>query len=232
MSDALLPPNASRLERGIGLAMDRLSRVPVVVREMWDPATCPVGHLPWLAWAFSVDDWDSEWPADTKRAVIQASYEVHAHKGTVAALRTAIDALGYGIELTEWFQESPPATPYTFGLTAELDGRGIAPGLWDEIERAAIEAKNVRSHLRYVRLRSTLRGRFYVGGTTISAEIVAVEPYALRELETRGPMFIGAACIAYETVEIFPRGAPVLAFVDGPHLTLTDGAELRLASMQ
>lgn len=228
MSDALLPPNASRLERGIGLAMDRLSRVPVVVREMWDPATCPVGHLPWLAWAFSVDDWDSAWPADTKRAVIQASYEVHAHKGTVAALRAAIDALGYGIELTEWFQESPPATPYTFGLTAELDGRGIAPWLWDEIERAAIEAKNVRSHLRYVRLRSTIRGRFYVGGTTISAEVVEIEPYSLTELQTQGPLYLGAALIVVETVEILPAGQPVLTLVDGAPLLLTDGAPLRL----
>ncbi|MBG8794166.1 phage tail protein I [Salmonella enterica subsp. enterica] len=28
---------------------------------MWNPATCPIRFLPYLAWAFSVDRWDESW---------------------------------------------------------------------------------------------------------------------------------------------------------------------------
>ena len=227
-SAALLPPNAMPVELALSLSMARLADVPPKCREMWNPDTCPASHLPWLAWAVSVDEWNHAWSDAQKRAVIKASFKVHQHKGTVGALRAALSAIGYDIEMMEWFQESPPGEPYTFGLTAELDGRGIDAGLWDEIESVALAAKNARSHLRYVRLRSTVRGKFYVGGTTISAEIVSVEPYKLTELETRGPLFVGAAVITYETVEIFPRGPGVLALIDGAPLQLTDGAPLRL----
>ncbi len=227
-SAALLPPNATAAEIALSLAVARAGDVPPKCREMWSADNCPASHLPWLAWALSVDEWRHDWPEARKRAVIRASFTVHKHKGTVGAMRAALAAIGYDIELAEWYQETPHAEPYTFGLTAELDGRGIDAGLWDEIESVALAAKNARSHLRYIRLRSTTRGKFYVGGTTIAAEIVSVEPYKLTQIESRGPAYVGAACVAYETVEIFPRGPLVLGLVDGAPLALADAAPLAL----
>jgi len=228
MTADLLPPNASPEERGLALSIARLGDVPVRVREMWDPATCPASHLPWLAWAFSVDEWDSAWTDTQKRAVIEASYNVHLHKGTVGAVRSALAALGYDTEMSEWFQWSPEGEPYTFGVMGELDDRGLSVSMFDEIERTALATKNVRSHLAWIRLRATVRGAFYVGGTTLSAETVEVQPYSLTELESQGPVYVGAALIVYETVEILPLGLPVLALIDGEPLSLTDGAPLRL----
>lgn len=224
----ILPPNATALERALSGTSARLSDVPVVVRELWNPDACPAAHLPWLAWALSVDDWNAAWSDAQKRAVVAASYTVHTQKGTVGAMRAALGALGYAIELAEWFQESPPAAPYTFGVTAELGAAGLDARMWDEITAVALSAKNARSHLRYVRLRATVRGPLYVGGTTLSAEIVEVQPYQLREIEPRGPLYAGAALIVTEIVEILPLGAPVLALADGTPLALTDGALLRL----
>ena len=226
----LLPPSASSAEVAQSQAQARLADLPPKCREMWSPDTCPASHLPWLAWAFSVDEWDTHWSDAQKRAVIRASFTVHKHKGTVAALRTALDALGYDIELLEWFQEAPPGPPYTFGLTADVTDRGIVPGLWAEIEAVALDAKNARSHLRYVRLRARVHGPFFVGGAVLSAERVEVQPYMLTELEARGPFFAGGAVIGYETITLYPRGQRVLALIDGAPLQLTDGALLRLMS--
>lgn len=92
MSD-LFPPNATAQERAISEAIDRT--VPVVVREVWNPDTCPSDLLPWLAWAFSVDEWDSGWSDEVKRAAIAASVSIHRKKGTLWAVRTALENIGY-----------------------------------------------------------------------------------------------------------------------------------------
>lgn len=224
----LLPPNATHPEVALSKAMARLADATPKCREMWDPATCPPAHLPWMAWAFSVDEWDSAWTDTQKRGVIEASYHVHLHKGTVGAVRTALAALGYDTTLSEWFQWVPQGIPYTFGVTGEIGDAGLPPTMYDDIERVALATKNVRSHLAWIRLRATVRGKFYVGGTILAAEIVEVEPYKLTEIESRGPLYVGAALIVYETVEILPRGKPMLALTDGEPLSLTDSAPIRL----
>lgn len=229
MSSAhLLPPNATHQEVALSQAAARLADPAPHCRQMWNPSTCPPAHLPWLAWALSVDEWDTHWSDAQKRAAIEASYTVHRHKGTVGAVRTALNALGYTIDLSEWFQWTPTGIPYTFGITGELDDRGILPGMYEDIERVALATKNVRSWLAWIRLRATMRGACYVGGTTLSAETVEIQPYQLTELESTGPLYVGAALIAVETVEILPLGNPVLALQDGTPLPLTDGAPLRL----
>jgi phage tail P2-like protein len=93
---SLLPPNASDLElavEGVGLRVDAL---PVNIRDLWNPETCPMGALPWLAWMFSVDEWDARWSVDQKRGVVSGSIEVHRHKGTLWAVKRALAAAGYG----------------------------------------------------------------------------------------------------------------------------------------
>ena len=229
MSDAhLLPPSATHAEVALSRATARLADVPPQCRQMWDPATCPPSHLPWLAWAFSVDEWDSGWTDTQKRAVINASYTVHRHKGTVGAVRRALAALGYNTELSEWFQWLPQGEPYTFGVMGEIGDSGLPPTMYDDIERVALATKNVRSHLAWIRLRGTVRGKFFVGGTTLCAEVVEIQPYSLTELESHGPLYVGAALVVVEIVEIYPPGPAVLRLDDGAPLALTDGASLRL----
>jgi phage tail P2-like protein len=63
-----------------------------------------VERLPWLAWALSVDTWDSDWPESTKRSLIANSVQIHKTKGTVSAIERVMDALGVTAELREWFE--------------------------------------------------------------------------------------------------------------------------------
>jgi phage tail P2-like protein len=92
---ALLPPNASTLERALDGTVSRISSVPVMARPMWNPQTCPAALLPWLAWALRVNEWDSGWPEATQRAVIASSAAVHRVKGTVASVINGLAAAGY-----------------------------------------------------------------------------------------------------------------------------------------
>ena len=52
---SILPPNVTRAERALEGATARLDDVPVPIRSMWNPATCPAFLLPWIAWGLSID---------------------------------------------------------------------------------------------------------------------------------------------------------------------------------
>lgn len=227
---ALLPPNASASERALSQASARLANPAPMCRTLWNPDTCPPTHLPWLAWALSVDEWDSGWTEAQKRGAIRASYNVHRYKGTVGAMRDALGAIGYSITLMEWHQESPPAAPYTFGLTADLGGQPIEATLWNGIEAVALAAKNTRSHLRYIRLRAGVQGAFYVGGTMLAGETVRVDPYTLTQLDTAGTGYIGCALMEHDITTVYPPGGqvPVLLLRADAPLLLASGDQLRL----
>ncbi|MCB2048566.1 MAG: phage tail protein I [Novosphingobium sp.] len=176
MSD-LLPPNACSEERDVSLTLARVNDVETPVRELDDPATCPAALLPWLAWAESVDDWNPDWSEARKRAVIGASREIHERKGTIAAIKSAIDILGYGALLIEWFDQVPPGDPFTFAVEITVDQVGIADAeMYDDLDAAAMSAKNLRSHLTSVRVDGVSAATFYAAGAAQSADTVTIAP--------------------------------------------------------
>lgn len=93
---SLLPPNATAQERALDLATSRVGDVPVPIRDMWNADTCPADKLAFLAWAFSVDEWDDNWPEEFKRATIRDAVEVQARKGSVWSVRRVLANAGYG----------------------------------------------------------------------------------------------------------------------------------------
>lgn len=93
---SLLPINATTFEQALEAATARIGDVPIPIRDIWDPDTCPAHMLPWLAWAFGIDEWDSNWSAEAKRETIRTAVLVQRRKGTVWAIKRAISAAGYG----------------------------------------------------------------------------------------------------------------------------------------
>lgn len=188
----LLPPNANAQERALSLAIDR--PIPVPIRELWSPATCPAAQLPWLAWALSVDDWNPTWPEETKRQAIQESIDEHRKKGTVGSLRRALQRLGYEVEIDE-----NTGTAYTFKLRFKIrEGDATAGALLDkavtEATQIALRKKNVRSYLADTDLLAeTDPAPLWVGGAVISgAEIdftEAAEPTPLPLDDYKSGMF-------------------------------------------
>ena len=73
MSDfvTILPPNSTDLEQAVDETIaTRIEGVPVKISDLVDVNHCPASHLPFLAWALSVDKWDSNWSETIKRQVI------------------------------------------------------------------------------------------------------------------------------------------------------------------
>jgi phage tail P2-like protein len=163
----LLPPNATIQERAISLSVDRLPTVPI--KTLWTPATCPEAQLPWLAWALSVDEWDAAWPIETKREVIAASIEQHRKKGTVGALRRALQRLGYEVEIDE-----ATGVAYTFKIrvrirAGESAGGSVSEDVLNRSIAIALRHKNARSFLSdTLYVADTDPAGLFVGGVTLS----------------------------------------------------------------
>lgn len=47
--NSLLPPGSTPLERRLAQTCSGISDLQVPLRDLWNPATCPVSFLPYLA---------------------------------------------------------------------------------------------------------------------------------------------------------------------------------------
>ncbi|WP_256671212.1 phage tail protein I [Pseudomonas gelidaquae] len=143
----LLPGNATPLERQAAQALAQIQRVPIPLRQLCNPDTCPLALLPYLAWAFSVDRWDSKWTEAAKRSAIRSSHFIHSRKGTIGALRRVVEPLGYLIEVLEWWQTTPLGVPGTFAIKVGVLETGITEEMYQELTWLIDDARPVTRHL-------------------------------------------------------------------------------------
>jgi phage tail P2-like protein len=201
----LLPGNASELERLAAEALAQIERVPVPLRDLWNPDTCPVALLPYLAWAFSVDRWSQAWPESAKRDAIHAAYFIHAHKGTIGALRRVVEPLGYLIEVREWWEEIPMGTPGTFRLLIGVLNTGITEAMYEELSWLIDDAKPLSRHLIGLAIGLEVRGTTYVGAAVQSGETTTVYPYEPGPIEVSSPtLLLGGSTHIIDTMSVYP----------------------------
>lgn len=149
----LLPPNASPEERAIEAATARLGEVSVPLRSLWNPATCPLPLLPWLAWALSIDTWSPDWSESIKRARVAGAIALQRRKGTLEGIRRVVAIFGGAVAISEWWQQTPRGTPHTFNVTLQLGQQAGAPApaaLIDDVITEIRRAKPARSHFEFV----------------------------------------------------------------------------------
>lgn len=203
-SRGLLPANASALERQAAEALAQIQRVPVPIRELHNPDLCPVALLPYLAWAYSVDRWDSSWPEATKRGVIRAAYFVHAHKGTIGALRRVVEPLGYLIEVLEWWQTVPEGVPGTFALLVGVLDTGISEEMYLELERLIDDAKPVSRHLTGLAISLETSGYLRHGVSIYEGDELTVYPPELHDIEVTGHIGASGREHSIDTMDVYP----------------------------
>lgn len=112
-----------QLERVTGESVEAL---PKPIRAIHNPTICPADLLPWLAWERSVDYWRDDWSEQIKRDVIAASVAVHRKKGTLAALKQAIDATGLKTKIVI-AKESPYYVPHSFFVQVNTANTTLTP---------------------------------------------------------------------------------------------------------
>lgn len=147
---SILPPNATQLQKDLEAASTgRLSLLNVdALRYLNNPERCQIEFLPWLAWAMSVDVWDSNWPENTQRSVVRESIQIHQRKGTVGGLKRTLGSFITGrIRVTEWFEYG--GEPYTFRVYATYKNTGMSVEDVELIYSAIMQTKNLRSYLEF-----------------------------------------------------------------------------------
>lgn len=205
MTTCLLPGNATELERNAAQALAQIQRVPIPLRDLWNPDTCPVELLPYLAWAFSVDRWSQAWPESAKRAAIRAAYFIHSRKGTIGALRRVVEPLGYLIEVREWWEEAPLGVPGTFRLLIGVLDTGIDEAMYQELSFLIDDAKPESRHLIGLAIGLEVRGRTYIGAAAVDGETLTVYPYAPGPIEVSSPaVLLGGAAHTIDTMSVYP----------------------------
>lgn len=201
----LLPANATPLERAAAEAAAEIQRVPILLRELWSPWTCPARLLPYLAWAFSVDRWDEDWSEAAKREVIADSFYVHKKKGTIGALRRVVEPLGYLLRVTEWWETEPEGPRGTFALRIGVLETGITDAMYLELERLIDDAKPLTRNITGLDLVGETQGRFYTGAALYDGDITAVMPYQPGDLVSTGPLYTGAALDSFDAATVYPQ---------------------------
>jgi len=152
MNETLLPPNAASGTRAVAASLARISDVPVPLRQLWDPYTCPLELLPWLAWALSIDAWKSYWPESIKRERVAQAIAIQRQKGTAQSVRAVVQSFGGAVQLREWWQQSPAGVPHTFDLWLTLTGEGgteATAQFVDDVIAEVTRTKPVRSHFTF-----------------------------------------------------------------------------------
>ncbi|ELW9444247.1 phage tail protein I [Pluralibacter gergoviae] len=190
-SDRLLPPGSSALEVAAARAAAAIADIPVPLRTLWNPQTCPEDLLPWLAWALSVDRWDESWSEATKRSVIAASFFVHQHKGTTGALRRVVEPLGFLIEVKEWWQLNEE--PGTFRLSIGVLDSGITDEMYQELERVIDDAKPASRHLSGLAINLSSAGSLFIGSGCYDGDALTVYPYTPEAIAAGGEYYPASA---------------------------------------
>lgn len=203
MNKSLLPSGSTPLERAAAEAMAEAVALNVPLRDLWNPDRCPFSLLPYLAWALSVDRWDQNWSEKTKRSVIKSSFFVHKRKGTINAIRRAVEPLGYIIELIEWWQTAPMGTPGTFALKLGILETGITEEMYLEVERLIDDAKPVSRHLTGLAISLETQGNLDVAVSLYEGDEIDVYPPVMRDIEVTGSIGVVGREHTIDTLDVY-----------------------------
>jgi phage tail P2-like protein len=199
----LLPPNATAAEVALEMAATSpISQVNLsAVDGIYNPQTCPLAILPWLAWALCVNPWDSTWTESQQRAAVAASIQVHRIRGTIGAMVTALAAIGFGITVEENVDG-----PFTFSIALDATVFGIADSTpFDAAYAIALTVKNARSQLISVdALLKSAGNLLNVGAAAISGEINVLYPVIATALSSTCAFFMAATETTYDTAAVYP----------------------------
>ena len=208
INQSLLPPNASQLLRDLETVFGDSFDLATLNRYVVNPDLAPAHILPWLAWALSVDDWSDSWSEQIRRNVIKASVEVHRKKGTIGALKKALQAFNYeNVKVEEWFEYG--ADPYFFRVFFEVREPGFDVNILPQVQKVIESTKNARSHLESLRAYlSAEMGLVSIGSIIISKEVTSLNPVIFDhddELENQSDApTLGAFFITKEITTIYP----------------------------
>ncbi|MFW2151861.1 phage tail protein I [Acinetobacter gyllenbergii] len=148
----LLPPNTTTFEKRVIETTSKSTVLNADLSRLVRVDDAPEDFLSILAWQFSVDRWQEDWPDEVKRAQIKNSIKVHTYKGTNFALRSIVESFGYSLTVHEWWQETPMNEPGTFQLTIETNGRALSEKTSKTLVELLNDAKPLTRELKSIEI--------------------------------------------------------------------------------
>ena len=201
----ILPPQLAELERKIDAGAARIDAIPVRTETLWNPWTCPVEVLPWLAWNLSIDHWRASWPEQRQRAAVARSLDLHRIKGTLRAVEQALSEFDLAPKVTEWFDAVPPLPRGTFRLDLATDSVPVTPELDARIMSALGQNKRASIHLAFVHLTLEGRSQSRAVAASVAGEVTTIYPLHVTHLEQTHTQraAVGVATMA-ESTTLYP----------------------------
>ena len=219
LENSLLPANADTLAYQLEhLAINSLSadHLPVAeISQLWQPQTCPESLLPWLAWANGVKYWDESWSEQSRRGVIDNSFEVHRYQGTRYAIEKALQPLNFDSQIDEWFEVTPNAPPGTFTISVDISEQGITPEVIEFIHDSVGNNKRGSAHYNLtLNLSCTIAPK--IAMTQIGSFLVTIEPWYASELLANTSISVGSGCLTLNDITVYPGTFPEDGLPDMP----------------
>jgi len=126
-------------------AVSQLCMVPALLARIDELSSNTLDHL---AWQFDSKVWRESWPVYLKRSVIKTVILEKSKKGTRSSLENALVSMGSAAVVTEWFEKTPAADPYTFDVTlslADVEGQASSE-VQEDLIRKIEDVKPARCH--------------------------------------------------------------------------------------
>ncbi len=162
----VLPPNSTDLEKAmVGAFESVLDSKDLLIQTLWNADLCPYEFLPYLASALSVDfAIYNQLNESERRAYIKKSIEIHRQKGSLGALKKALNIADYDIKVKEWYEYN--GTPHTI----KVDMSKQSPGAFNiDLINSTINAnKNVQTS-RVLSVKNEVHNNIKLGnGVTVT----------------------------------------------------------------
>ncbi|MFV5340860.1 phage tail protein I [Acinetobacter baumannii] len=198
----LLPPNTTPFEKRIVETTAKTTGLNTNLSSLIRVDDAPTDFLSILAWQFSVDRWQDDWPDEVKRAQIKNSIKVHTYKGTNFALRSIIESFGYSLTVHEWWQEAPMGEPGTFQITIETNGKALSEKTSKTLVELLNDAKPLTRVLKGIEINViNVQGETNVACGCYGGDDVTIYPKIDDPNSLIYPIF---AFYEHETTSIFP----------------------------
>ncbi|MDC5448450.1 phage tail protein I [Acinetobacter baumannii] len=200
---SLLPPNITAFEKKIVETTAKTTELNTNLSSLIRVDNAPADFLSILAWQFSVDRWQDDWPDEVKRAQIKNSIKVHTYKGTNYALRSIVESFGYSITIHEWWQESPMNEPGTFQITIDTNGRALTEKTSKTLVELLNDAKPLTRELKGIEINViNVQGETNVACGCYGGDDVTIYPKIDDPNSLIYPVF---AFYEHETTSIYPK---------------------------
>ncbi|HBJ2622093.1 TPA: phage tail protein I [Clostridium botulinum] len=157
-----------------------------------------------LAWQFHVDFYDYTLSLETKKELVKNSIRLHKIKGTPVAVEEAATTVFGRTRLKEWFEYG--GEPYYFSLDIDITDRGASPSELKKLDTLINAYKNKRSWTDILNIYLSVKGKSYIGITTMQGEAMTVYPWSPKDIESKGKINISLLEInGVEEITTYPR---------------------------